>query len=183
MNLILLGGNGIDNKTWIEKVEASLKPLFESTKTIYYDHWQSGEWMINLDKEKEKLSEIAKDDGAYVIFAKSVGSLVAVKAIAEKLISPQKCIFVGVPLKWARKNNFDIDSWYQNFPTPTMVIQHSNDPFATSKESLDFFSEKSAQHIKFEELPGDTHDYNEFETIQKLVSGFVKQTRRLSCNL
>ena len=174
MNLILLGGNGIDNKKWIEDVETSLRPLFQSTTVVNYDHWQAGEWMINLDKEKEKLVETVKSAGEYVIFAKSAGSLVTVKAVYEKLISPPKCIFVGVPLKWARKNNFDIDTWYQGLSIPTMVIQHTDDPFASSKELTDFFSEKSAKPIKFEELPGDTHDYNELEAIKKFVLDFIK---------
>jgi len=174
MKLIFLGGNGIDNKTWIEQVESSLKPFFESTKVIYYDHWQTGEWMIDLDREKEKLSKLVKDKKDYVIFAKSAGSLVAVKAMSENLISPQKCIFVGVPLKWARKNNFEIDNWYQKIPTPTMIIQHTNDPFATTEELKNFFSEKSFIPESFRELPGDTHDYDELDTIRNLVSDFVK---------
>lgn len=174
MNLILLGGNGIGNKTWIELVEISLKPLFQSTTIINYDHWQTGEWMINLDKEKEKLSKLAKNEGDFVIFAKSAGSLVAIKAIYEKLISPKKCIFVGVPIKWARKNSFNIDSWYKNFSTPTTIIQHTSDPFAGADELKSFFSEVLFTPESFEELPGDTHDYNELDTIKKLVSDFVK---------
>jgi len=173
MNLILLGGNSIDNKKWIENVESCLKPLFQSTTIINYDHWQTGESMINLDKEKEKLAEIAKNLGEYIIFAKSAGSLVTVKAVFEKLISPQKCIFAGVPLKWARKSNFDVDTWYKDYSIPTIAIQHTNDPLASSKELSEFLTQLS-KTVKVEELTDDTHDYNELDTIKKLVSDFIK---------
>ncbi|MGI5841449.1 MAG: hypothetical protein ACOX6N_04500 [Patescibacteria group bacterium] len=173
MNLILLGGNSIDNKKWIEAVEICLKPLFQSTIIIDYDHWQTGEWMINLDKEKEKLALTAKNYDQYMIFAKSAGSLVAIKAIYEKLISPQKCVFAGIPLNWAKKSNFDIDTWYKDYSISTLAIQHTNDPLASSKELSDFLNQLTTT-VKIEELPGDTHDYNELDTIKRLVSGFTK---------
>ncbi len=173
MNLILLGGNSIDNKKWIEDVETCLKPLFQSTTVISYDHWQTGEWMINLDKEKEKLAQTAKNFGEYIIFAKSAGSLVTVKAIFEKSISPQKCIFAGIPLNWARKSNFDVNTWYKDYSIPTLAIQHTNDPLASSKELSEFLSQLT-KTVKVEELPGDTHDYDELDTIKKLVSDFIK---------
>jgi len=173
MNLILLGGNSIDNKKWIENVETYLKPLFQSTTIINYDHWQTGEWMINLDTEKEKLTQTAKNLGEYMIFAKSAGSLVTVKAIFEKLISPQKCIFAGIPLNWARKSNFDVDIWYKDYLVPTLAIQHTNDPLASFKELIEFLSQLT-KSVKVEELPGDTHDYDEQDIIKKLVSDFIR---------
>jgi len=172
MNLILLGGNSINNKKWIEDVESCLKPLFQSTTIINYAHWKAGEGMIDLDKEKEKLAQTAKNLDGYIIFAKSAGSLVTVKAIFEKLISPQKCIFAGIPLNWARKSNFDINAWYKDYSIPTITIQHANDPLASSKELSEFLSQLTTM-VKVEELPGDTHDYNEFDIIKKLVSDFI----------
>lgn len=173
MNLILLGGNSRNNKKWIETVEVYIKPFFETTTLLNYDHWQTGEWMISLNKEKEKLVEITKGMGSFAIFAKSAGSLVTVKAISEKLINPDKCIFVGVPLKWARKNNFDVDTWYKNYSTPTLAIQHVSDPFASSQELTEFLTSLTST-VQIETLPGDTHDYDEFDTMTKLISDFTK---------
>jgi hypothetical protein len=173
MNLILLGGNSIDTKKWIETVETHLKPLFKSTTVLYYDHWQSGEWMLNLDREKEKLVALTKGMDGYVIFAKSAGSLVTVKAIYEKPISPNKCIFVGIPLKWARKNDFDVDTWYKNYSIPTLAIQHTDDPFSSSQDLSKFLSPLT-NTVKIEAIPGDTHDYDDLDTLKNLVSEFCR---------
>ncbi|MBU1088713.1 hypothetical protein KKA02_02440, partial [Patescibacteria group bacterium] len=143
MRLILLGGNDVVNKEWIKKIERVLKPNFVSTKILNYDHWQTNQPMIDLDKEKEKLTKIAKNSGNFVIFAKSAGILIVLKTIFENKISPKKCIFVGIPLKWARENNFDIDTWFNNYSTSTLVIQHTKDPFASSEELKQFLSDKN----------------------------------------
>ena len=114
MNLILLGGNGVDNKDWIEEIELILKPYFKSTQIQYYDHWKSGTELINLNKEVDKLIKNINLKAKYIIFAKSVGSLVATKAIFDEKILPIKCFFVGVPVHWAYKHNFDINKWFKN---------------------------------------------------------------------
>lgn len=172
MNLILLGGTSVENKKWIEDVENLFKPLFKTTKIIYYDNWQTGQWMINLDKEKEKLIKVTKNLDKYVIFAKSAGSIVAIKAIFENKIFPQNCLFVGIPLKWAKKNNFNIDNWFRGFSVPTVILQHTSDPFGSSKEIKDLISNKDITNVELKEIPGNTHDYNEFDFIFNLLDNF-----------
>ena len=122
MNLILLAGNSIDNREWIEEVESVLKPLFYSTQIQYYDHWQSGEELIDLDKEIKKLTETTKSKKQYIIFAKSAGGLITLKAIYQRKISPSRCIFVGIPINWAKKYGFDIAKWFKDFNIPLIII-------------------------------------------------------------
>ncbi|MBU4209833.1 amidohydrolase [Patescibacteria group bacterium] len=174
MRLILLGGNGVVNKEWIKKIERVLKPNFVSTKILNYDHWQTNQPMIDLDKEKEKLTKIAKNSGNFVIFAKSAGILIVLKTIFENKISPKKCIFVGIPLKWARENNFDIDTWFNNYSTSTLVIQHTKDPFASSEELKQFLSDKNVKNTETEVISGESHDYNELELLRDFIIGFVE---------
>ena len=174
MNLILLGGNSIENKKWTRDMDQLLKPLFENTKTINYEHWQTDGYLINVDKEKEKLVKTANNFGRYIIFAKSAGSLVTLKAIFENKISPVKCIFVGLPIKWAKKNNFDIDIWLKNYSIPTTILQHTNDPLASSHEVQDYIKQKNVTKTELRELPGDTHDYHEFDLIFDLIKNMME---------
>lgn len=174
MNLILLGGNSIDNKKWINDVEQNLKSLFETTKIIDYEHWETGGLMINLDKEKEKLIKTVQGFKRYMIFAKSAGILVTIKAIYENKILPEKCIFAGLPLKWAKKNNFNIDVWLRNYSVPTVVIQHIDDPLASSQEVQSFLRQENTINIGLKELPGNTHDYNEHDLIYSLTEDLLK---------
>lgn len=174
MNLILLGGNSIDNKKWIKEVEQHLRPLFETTRIVYYEHWETGGLMINLDKEEEKLIETVRGLDKYMIFAKSAGSLVTIKAIYENKILPEKCIFVGLPLKWAKKNNFNIDLWLKNYSVPTVIIQNTDDPLASSQEVQSFLKQENTINIGLKEFPGNTHDYNKLDLIYSLTEDLLK---------
>ena len=87
MRLILLAGNSIHNKQWIEEVEAELRDLFESTYIHIYEHWKNGGSLINIDLElKEIVKEIrrANDvDGEddYIVFGKSAGAILTIKGV------------------------------------------------------------------------------------------------------
>ena len=173
MHLILLGGNGPENRAWIEKIETTLKPLFSTTHIQYYDHWQQGGKIIDIDLEVDKLSNYVKCIKEYVIFAKSAGSLVTAKAVQDNTLRPSKCIFTGIPISWSISNSFDISNWFGGFQGTSLVIQHSEDPFASSKNVSEFITKENMINTKLVELPGDTHDYLEYEIIKKIVADFI----------
>ena len=173
MDLILLAGNSIDNKEWIEEVESAFKPFFSLTQIQYYDHWQSGKELIDLNKEIKKLTETTKSKKQYVIFAKSAGSLVTLKAIFEKKISPHKCIFIGIPINWAKKYGFDIKKWFKDFDLPSLIIQHTNDPIASIQELSKFLKKETVANCKLVELSGNDHYYSEIDKIKDLTTNFI----------
>lgn len=173
MDIILLGGNSVDNKEWIEEIEFMLKPYFKSTHIQYYDHWKTGSEMINLDIEVDKLIDNVKSKKQYVIFAKSAGSLVAVKAIFDGKMSPTKCFFVGIPINWAHEYNFDIDKWFKSFRFPLTIIQHTNDPITSIQELRKFLIDENVTGYNLVEWPGKDHYYQEFDKIKALVISSV----------
>ena len=65
MNLILLAGNSISNKQWVEELAASLAKLFAKTTVHYYDHWTTGIGEIDINKEVEMLSREIKYSDQY----------------------------------------------------------------------------------------------------------------------
>ena len=83
MHIIYLAGNNPSNKAWIEKVKSEFDS-FSTGDILYYDHWQSGEKWINLEKESKKLTELVKDKTDYFVFSKSIGSVLALKNVFEK---------------------------------------------------------------------------------------------------
>ncbi|MBI2464635.1 hypothetical protein HYV64_00690 [Candidatus Shapirobacteria bacterium] len=173
MNLILLGGNGVENKMWIEKIETTLKPLFSTTYIQYYMHWQKGGEMVDINLEANKLSSYAKDIREYVIFAKSAGILITAKAVHDNALRPVKCIFTGIPISWAISKGFDISNWFEGFKDTSLVIQHNEDPFASSKNVSEFITKENMINTNLVELPGNTHDYLEYDRIKKIVADFV----------
>lgn len=173
--LILLSGNSKRNKGWIEKVESELNNLFDKTHIQYYKHWEEGKEIIDFDYELSKLIKYLKDKKDYIILAKSIGTALTVKAIKDEKINPEKCIFLGVPLVWAKEHNFDLDSWIEEFRTPTLFIQNRNDPLTNSKDLKNLLEEKSIKNYEFIELEGNTHDYNDIGKIKELVMEFLEK--------
>lgn len=173
MNLILLAGNSINNRQWLKQAESVFRSDFDSIQIQDYDHWRFGRELIDLDKEVEKLVKITKSKKDYIVLAKSAGSLIASKAIYEKKISPEKCIFVGVPLDWSREHGFDIDKWFKNFSIPSTIIQHINDPIATPEELLEFLKKQNATNYNLIELTGYDHYYGKLDKIKDLVVSFI----------
>lgn len=119
MHIIYLAGNSINNKTWIEKVKSEFDS-FSTGDILYYDHWSSGEKWINLEKESEKLAELVKDKKDYFVFAKSIGSVLALKSIFENSLKPDKLIICGHPYRAAKEENLPIDDYLKTLIIPTI---------------------------------------------------------------
>ena len=161
MKLILLGGNSKSNQKWIEKIENELKDSFDSTEIQYYAHWKNNSPMIDFDIELERLAKDKKQQ--YSIFAKSAGILLALKGIKNKIISPEYCIFVGMPINWARENNIDFDSLFENYSIRTVFIQKSEDPVFSSNELQIFLKQKKVKNYVFVKVKGNNHDYDDVD--------------------
>lgn len=173
MNLVLLGGNSSENEPWIREVEKNLQPYFDSTHVFTYSHWKTGEMLIDINLEITRIEKYVKNLGTYIIFAKSAGCLVVSKAIKERVINPKKCIFVGVPLDWAKLNSFDAPNWLSGNNTPTLIIQHTNDPFATSSQVKLLLDTLNIENTRLKEIPGNDHTYNEIDSLTNLIVSFV----------
>jgi len=169
MDLILLPGNSISNKEWTSKVEKELGNLFDSTKINFYEHWKTGEPAININKEVEKLSALPRENKEFLIFAKSAGCLVTLKALYENKIFPKKCFFVGFPYSWAKNMGFDFDIWFNSTKVPTVFIQNKEDPFMNSADLKKYLLESELQNYKIYEIEGNTHDYENLIRIKNIV--------------
>ena len=166
MKLILLPGLSPKNKEWIEAIEEGLSDLFDSTYIQYYGHWSSGGGM-DIDKEEEKLIENVKDDADYVIFAKSAGIGITLKAISEKRIKPKKCIFIGIPFPWRSEHKITNS-------IPILFIQQTHDPFQGFKELKESLEKSGLDNYEMREVEGNDHIYSDIGEIKKFVKEFLE---------
>jgi len=172
MHIIYLAGNSINNKTWIEKVKLNFDS-FSTGNILNYDHWQTGEKWINLQKESEKLAEMVKDRTDYFVFAKSIGSVLALKNIFDKKMLPKKMIICGLPYRAGKKEFEDIDEYLKSLTVPTIFIQNELDPVYSFEELEKILKENSPvdyQLIKNQNI--NTHDYEDYEEINTAVKEF-----------
>lgn len=172
MHLIYLPGNGPSNKDWIESVKKEFNS-FSAGQILYYQHWQTGGNLIDFELETHRLQELISNQKDYIIFAKSAGTFLAAKAISQNLIHPQKCIFLGTPLSWGQENKFPYPTWFNHFSTPTLFLQHTQDPLASFSDLQKFILGQNITNCQLVDLPGDSHHYPELPQIRILVQSFL----------
>jgi hypothetical protein len=165
MNIILLPGNDPKNKNWLIRMTDVLLSRGESVMPMAYGHWDKQAGHINFDDELSRLEK--KLPSEYSIIAKSVGALLTIYGVHKGILSPRRCTFIGIPLTWMRQNNFPIERYLSSYKNiPTTVAQHSLDPTASYEAIKAIFN--SFHSIIVKELPGDTHEYDEYEIISEL---------------
>lgn len=172
MHLILLGGNSVINKQWLQDLAIALKTDFSSPYIHHYRHWETGEKLIDLDYELEVLTKNLPAE-PYIILAKSAGVLLTLKGVAEKQLNPQKCIFLGTPIFWAKDNHFAVESWFCTHSLPTLFIQQIYDPAMSSDDLKQYLEQENVKDHQLVELPGDDHAYNDFDQLRDPIITFI----------
>lgn len=169
MHIIYLPGNSFGNKSWIEKIKTEFDK-FSDGEILYYDHWQSGEKWINLKKESKKLTELVKNKTEYFVFAKSIGSVLALKNIFEKTLNPKKLIICGHPYPIAKQDNLPIDDYLKTLTVPAVFIQNESDPVYSFEELSKKLKANRPSNYHLLKNPGNnTHNYEDFEQLVNVV--------------
>lgn len=174
----MLSGNSLHNKDWIAKAENQLKAPFETTYVQDYAHWHNDQPNIDLAVELAALKATADVLGQpYGIFAKSIGSVLAVQAIEKGYIQPAFVLIMGVPLRSVLKDYPQYVDVLAGTKMPLRIIQNDHDPVGTSTEVLAYFGDKFEGRgaFAFTETIGDTHDYEDYD----LLANKLKKLTRL----
>lgn len=166
LNLLILPGNSPGNKDWTRELSELFSPHFSEIKIIEYESWKDNDFsrVIDLEQELAKIRESIMEWGQYCVFAKSVGTALCMKAVHDRVLKPQKCVFVGIPIDWLATNNIPVENWVGTYNIPTMVIQQRHDPFADSDTVGEFLKDLSTikEYIVVE---GDDHKYQQVDAI------------------
>lgn len=177
MNLLLLGGQSHDNKAWLRDVKETLQPLFDNCFIHDYAHWASADARIDLTNELNAIRFQVRHLEPYCIFAKSAGVVLSLKGIAEKILQPAACLFVGTPLAFAEQHGHQLDVWLQALTVPTVFAQNVHDPAGSYPELERYLhNHLHSPHYQAIELPGGTHAYSDLAKLQELMTGLLSRT-------
>jgi hypothetical protein len=181
MNIVLLGGNAVINKEWVEEIAKNVVDLFEKAIVQDFYHWQSGEEDIDPDREVKQLESITKDWKEYIVLAKSAGTLVTLKALYEKRISPRSLIFFGFPYAWSKEKGWDTDKYLEDLKIPVFFIQKSED-WAMRYDDLEpLVKEKVKSKYRLLKYhrdgePDDIHHYADIKYIRSLLKEWINES-------
>ncbi|MFA6518883.1 MAG: hypothetical protein WCV93_04535 [Candidatus Shapirobacteria bacterium] len=168
MHIIYLSGGSLRNKTWIETIKSNFD-TFSDGQILYYDHWQTGEKNLNFEIESQKLAELVKDKDEYFVFAKSIGSILALKSIYEKTINPKRMIICGHPYNLTKELGFPVNDYLKYLAVPTMFIQNEFDLLFNYVDLEKVLKENSPVDYQLIKNPdNNTHDYEDFEQLAEL---------------
>jgi len=176
-HLIVFPGNSLKNKAWGELILEHFSSQFDSAFMLSYDHWESGEANIDFAREEEKIRQHvdALPAGTEIIlFAKSVGSLLAFLAIHHGALTPARCAFFGIPFDLASENIFK-ESWgpVDNFKIPAVALHNLEDP-TTNYEFAKAALAAHAPHIKLVTTGEADHWYGDVATYDKSIEEILK---------
>lgn len=172
MKLLLLAGNSLHNKEWIEEVERTLAPHFNQTLVHYYQHWSTGDELIDLEYELEQLTASIGDLAGWVVFAKSAGTILIIRGCYENKIKPLKCVFAGTAIGWAEAQGMNVHEWLKNYSIPTLFIQKTSDPAIGYLDLANLLND--VVNVTTKEIPGDNHSYEDLRVLESEVTQFLK---------
>ncbi|MFP4402258.1 MAG: alpha/beta family hydrolase [Candidatus Nanoarchaeia archaeon] len=172
--ILILGGNSIEHKEWIKTLKTEFNEFSDNFILHRYKHWYCEEEMIDFYFELEQMRKY--DDYKHlIIIAKSVGAILAIKAIQNNILNPEKCVFMGFPLDWAYKNYLNIDSWSAYFSTPTLIFQNTKDPYCSFPKLQEYIECQEMQNIEFFTFENSTHNYINYEKMREVVRDFLNK--------
>ena len=174
--LLILPGNSERNRAWGEVCAEYFKDAYDLTCLIHYDHWGTEQTTIDFEAELEKIAataEGAHDEGDWVIFAKSIGSVLALKAVTTRAIKPRRAVFFGMPLELVADTEGPHWSLLKSFTIPAIAFHNDADPTATYAYTKDTLA-AYAPTITLETLAGDTHDYLHFAAYEPAIKTFLQ---------
>lgn len=166
--LILLWGNNIKNKEWIQEVNRELLPFYDTTHIHFYHHreiWGN----MDIEYECEQLYEYIKTiKWSVILFCKSLGCLLGLKTIVEKEIFIKQSIFVGFPLWFTNMHSFAIEPYLKELTSPVLWIQKTNDP-AGGYETITKQLWSISPAFTCKEMPGNEHEYPEIHIFKQII--------------
>ena len=170
MNLLLLAGNSLRNKQWIHEARDHLAQPFDTAYVHEYTHWESGADFIDLDFELEQLMTAVRPLRQFATFAKSMGSVLALRCIAENAIMPTCMLIVGLPLQEINRRGIPVNEWLRVSPIPILIVQNEDDPLGSFEQVLSYVGTCQNELIQVASVPGDTHDYEDYDTLQDMLA-------------
>lgn len=173
-----MSGESQRSQSWIRQVETELGPLFDGVVQHDYAHWANSDQPgIDFDRELDELLSKMANEKNYLVFAKSIGTVLTLQAIQQDVLTPAKCVLVGTPLALLedKDNDFDYGVLTAKASMPKLYIQHTHDPLGSVAALANVLERDEVADYRLIGLPGETHDYLEFPRLKTFVGDFVAE--------
>lgn len=167
MQVLMFSGNSLRNKAWIYEAKAKFADLFDELYVQDYRHWETGEQWIDLGHELEVL-RARHFDGDYGVFAKSIGTVLAVQAAKQGIIKPKFLFLCGIPLDFIEKDYPQFAKDLASLDVPTTVVHNEHDKVGSAAAARAYLEPAFTEphDFTFIQTPGDTHDYEDYELLR-----------------
>lgn len=172
MNLLLLGGNSIKNRGWIQQIGEDLRPYFEEVLVHQYKHWSSGTEFIDFEAEQIALDSVDKTK-EWCVFAKSAGTLLTMMAVKNKKFAPLKSVFVGTAINWGRERGVDVEKLIEAYSIPTFFIQKTSDPACSFLDLKALLENQEFKSVELYEVEGNDHSYDDLKLLENITRRFL----------
>jgi hypothetical protein len=174
MNLFLLPGNSkASNEPWIKEVAKTLATVGKQYLLVY-DHWKTGDMLMDIENEVDRLGAAAHAMEDVAIFAKSAGCLVALRAINESRVQPRVCVFVGFPGHFAKDIGIDVKELLTSLKVPILFIQQQRDPAYSAGDLMILLKQVKATSCKVLRIEGNSHNYPDVGQLGRYTTAFLK---------
>ena len=176
MRVILLPGQHISNKEWIENVEKKFQEKFTNTKISYYDHWEKGEERTDIELETKKFLDIVNSsDEEYILFAKSIGSIIFFNSLKDLVKKPKGVLIVGIAYNLAKELNYDFTNLKEYISYPVNIYQKEFDPagYYADIMSIDGGNITVNQYECVGE-ENNNHSYENYDYLLELLDNLVE---------
>lgn len=172
MNYVLLSGNSIHNKLWVQELKQSIAAGSDNVYIHNYKHWDINEDFIDFDYELNSLINNIKDFPPFIVLAKSVGVVLALNLLKLNVNKPVACLFMGLPITLTNELGVTLNESFNDIDIPVIIAQNDKDPFGSFSDVSRLIKHTNNINIETYKFRGNTHSYINFDEINKLVLKF-----------
>lgn len=170
--LIILGGNSLKNKHWVQKMSKNLRLDYPSVE-FYYSHWEENLQDINFEKELKRLAKSIKENNItnYSIVAKSAGFVLSLKGVTNNTLSPRTIVGYGLPVDYSNYRKIDLNYLIKASSEKTNVIcvQADEDP----QGGLGLVKKIILDTIPIWNIKDNSHNYDNFKQMVNIAKAFI----------
>ena len=163
----MLSGNSLRNQEWIEEAQVELGDGFDEVFVQDYAHWHSGDDWIDLEHELTILKEaVAELDSPYGVFAKSIGTVLAMQAVQAGFLKPDFVMLLGIPLDYINQHYPQFKNVLETLDCPMGIIHNTHDKVGTSREVFDYLGEDLVDASRWHTPDANDHDYEDYKLLR-----------------
>lgn len=167
--LVLLWGNHLHNKKWIQELNKELLPFYDTTYIHNYRHWDEKKENMEREYEYQQVSEYLKTiSWSIILLCKSLWCMLWLRIMAEQNVYIKQAIFIWFPLAWTHMHTFSIEKYLKEITSPILWVQQTNDPawwYTTIVDTVGSIS----PGFTCKEVPGNDHKYQEIKAIKQII--------------